>query len=103
LTHDPAARCERFGYARQACPVEETAKILQSPLRIDILGESSIEICKFSGNCWLQMRASYLETQDLDLNDRPLGGIIGWDQAFSHALDRDHWLALCAASSFLVP
>lgn len=91
-----------FCIRKTGLPYKEPAKILPSPLRIDLLGGSSIEICKFPGNCWLEMRASRFETQDLDLSSEPLGGIPAWDQAFSHALTRDHWLALCAASSLLV-
>ena len=44
-----------FLWERQAFPYKEIAKILQSPLRIGILGGSSIEFCKISGNCWLEM------------------------------------------------
>jgi hypothetical protein len=92
-----------FLYERQAVPYTEIAKILQSPLRIGILGGSSIEICKISGNCWLEMRASHFQNQDPNLNDEPLHEITTWDQAFSHALNHAYWLALRAASSFLVP
>ena len=103
LTWNHAGRCERFLCGRPACPYKEIAKILQSPLRIGILGRSSIEICKISGNCWLGMRASYFENQDLDLNDEPLCKITIWDQAFSHAFRCAHWLASLVSLFFNWP